>query len=145
MTLCTWVREFQTLIVGFLGFAGVIFTLWFNAWQTRRQRREERHHESETLRVALVEELGINRDWVVRETEKDERPLGNSTLGCAHGRYGRCLPQVHGSDWPAIIGEVRKVMCAYLSLQTFRASLLLIGVPPHTGARYVKVPGVDAV
>src|SRR5919109_570157 len=71
MTLWTWVPEFQTLIVGCLGFAGVIITLVLNAWYSRQQRREERRHECQTLRVALIEELRIIRGALARETEKE--------------------------------------------------------------------------
>ena len=54
VAVCTifWacVHEFQNLIVGSIGFAGVIFTLWFNSNEARKQRREERQHEREAVR-----------------------------------------------------------------------------------------------
>jgi hypothetical protein len=70
MTLYTLVQEFQSLIVGTLGFAGVIITLVLNARYAREQRREERSHECQTLRVALIEELSINRMSLARNIEE---------------------------------------------------------------------------
>ena len=54
MTLWAEIRELQYLIVGIIGFVGVIFALWFNAREARKQRRDERRHEGETMRAALV-------------------------------------------------------------------------------------------
>jgi len=65
MTLGTWVQDSQTLIAGAIGFAGVIGTLLLNARYAREQRREQRRHECQTLRVALIEELKINRGTLV--------------------------------------------------------------------------------
>jgi hypothetical protein len=70
MTLWTWIQEFQTLTVGIIGFAGVISTLLINARQAREQRREERRHERQTLRVALIEELKINREMLAYNIDK---------------------------------------------------------------------------
>jgi hypothetical protein len=149
MALETLVQEFQTLIAGTIGFAGVIFTLWLNARHAREQRQEERHHECQTLRVALVEELGINREWMVRNTEEIIKNSVND------------LPEEGGYFVPADpmddayrtftnrIGllsqaEVREVMFAYLSLRTYYAKLFLIGVPPKTGDGHVRVPVKNA-
>ena len=59
-------KDYQTLFVGVVGFAGVIITLLVNAWQARKQRRDERTHECETMRTALIEELAINRGGLQR-------------------------------------------------------------------------------
>ncbi|MFP6742639.1 MAG: hypothetical protein VCD33_13605 [Alphaproteobacteria bacterium] len=61
MTLWTWIENHQSLSVGIIGFAGVIFTLLINASQARKQRRDVLRHDCETLRTALIEELKINR------------------------------------------------------------------------------------
>ncbi len=37
MTLWTEIQRHQYLIVGIIGFVGVIFTLWFNAWEARNK------------------------------------------------------------------------------------------------------------
>ncbi len=51
--------KFQTGIVGLIGFAGVILVLVVNAWIVRRQVRNQRDHESDTLARALLAELRI--------------------------------------------------------------------------------------
>ena len=60
-TFFTWLKGYQILIGGIIGFCGVIVALWSNAKQLRRQRLKERFYERQTLRVALIEELKINR------------------------------------------------------------------------------------
>lgn len=140
MALWTWVQEHETLTVGVLGFVGVISTLWINAWQAREQRREERRHERQTLRAALIEELKINREALVGNTENIDNisetggyfvptDLMDDGYRAFTDRIG-LLSQA----------EVRKVMYAYLSLRTYNAKLFLVGVPPHTGDRHVQVP-----
>ena len=71
MTLWT---EYQNLIVGSIGFAGVIFTLWFNSKEAREQRRDERQHERQALRVALMEELKINRHSLKENMDSLKQP-----------------------------------------------------------------------
>ncbi len=146
VAVCTtfWacVHEFQNLIVGSIGFAGVIFTLWFNSNEARKQRREERQHERETLRVALTEELKINRDSLKENVDslKQQPPKKEG------GAYVPTDPMddAYRSFVPKIgllsQAEVSKVMGAYLSLRTYNAKLFLVGVPVPTSPRHVQVP-----
>jgi hypothetical protein len=52
-----WVDGHQTIVAAIIVLFGVVLTLWFNAWQTRKQRREEWHHERRSMRTALITEL----------------------------------------------------------------------------------------
>ena len=140
MTLLTVIQEHQTLTVGIIGFVGVIFTLWFNARQARAQRREERHHECQTLRAALIAEPKINKESLEANIDKidDTRETGGyfvptDPMNDAYRAF---------TDRIGLLSEaeVGKVMYVYLTLQTYHATLFLIGVPPHTGGRYVEVP-----
>jgi hypothetical protein len=54
--------EYQTLIVGALGFAGVIATLFTNAWLSRKQHTRQVDQERTALKAALSAELSIIRD-----------------------------------------------------------------------------------
>lgn len=54
-------QDFQTLIVGALGFLGVIGTLWMNAYLSRKQHERIISHERKTLRIALHAELELAR------------------------------------------------------------------------------------
>jgi len=51
----------QTLIAGLIEFGDVVATLAYNGKVARDQRHDERRHDREALRVALIEELKINR------------------------------------------------------------------------------------
>lgn len=61
MDFATFARDYgamtATLIVGVVGFAGVIGAQFLNAYLARRQRREAIEHERRALRTALVAEL----------------------------------------------------------------------------------------
>lgn len=142
MTLWAEIENFQNLIVGVLGFAGVIFTLWFNGKEAREQRRDERSHDRETLRAALTEELKINRQSLEGNLESIAPPHPPS-------RGGVDVPTDPMDDaYRAFIhrisllsqAEVSKVMYAYLDLRTYNAKLFVIGVPLPTGDRHVRVP-----
>jgi hypothetical protein len=63
-------QKFQTGIVGLLGFTGVILTLFTNAWIARRQARDTRNHERETLARALLAELSSHRRSIARNVEE---------------------------------------------------------------------------
>lgn len=145
MTWLEWTEKFQTLIVGVIGFAGVINTLLVNAWLTRRDRREVLHHERQTLRAALVEELTINRTAVVHNLEtlrEDEEPKGafvpTDLMDDAYRAFVRRIGVLSQA-------EVSKVMNAYLSLRTSNAKLFLLGVPTETSDRHVQVPAENVV
>jgi len=57
----TLIKEYQTLIVGGLGFVGVIATLLTNARLTRRQYARQIERESSNVKAALRSKLGIIR------------------------------------------------------------------------------------
>jgi hypothetical protein len=143
MTLGAWAQEFQTLIAGAIGFAGVIIALVLNAWYARNQRREERRHECQTLRAALLEELSINRRSLVHNIEGVKSadhlsedggfdvptdPMDDAYRAFTH-RIG-LLPRA----------EVSKVMFAYLTLRQHNANLFRVGGPHPTSNRHLRVP-----
>ena len=135
-------KDFQTLLVGLLGFAGVIFTLWQNAKAARRWRDEEWDHEREVLRTALLEELRINRDALEENAKRLEKPPPNAEDGAViptdlmNDAYRSFVSEIGLLSQ----NEVSKVMGAYLSLQTYNAKLFLVGVPTETSPRHVHVP-----
>jgi len=137
MTLLT---EYQNLIVGSIGFAGVIFTLWFNSKEAREQRRDERQHERQALRVALMEELKINRHSLKENMDSLKQPkkVGGAFIPTdpMDDAYRSFVPKIGLLSQ----AEVSKVMGAYLSLRTYNAKLFLVGVPVDTSPRHVEVP-----
>lgn len=140
MTLLTDVERFQTVIVGVIGFAGVIFTLWYNGRLAHDQRRDERRKEREALRAALAEELKINRDSLkenVRSIREPPEPGGAFVpTDPMDDAYRSFVPRIGLLSQ----AEVSKVMNAYLTLRTYNAKLYLLGVPVKTSDRHVQVP-----
>ena len=145
MTLWAVFERFQTLAVGIVGFVGVILTLWYNAGVARRQRRDERDHEREVLRISLLEELRINR----RALKENAELLRKDSPGEQGGALVPTDPMddAYRSFIPKIgllsQDEVSKVIAAYLLLRTYNAKLFLVGVPTHTSPRHVNVPAMN--
>ena len=150
MTACTvwtWIENHQTLTVGIIGFLGVIATLWNNARQAGIQRRKELFHKRQTLRVALTEELRINRESFAQSIKSLDANTALDKGGVA-GSYWVPIDEMEDVYRSFIdrIGllsqfEVRKVMNAYLTLRAYTAGLLLQSRPPETGTRrHVPVP-----
>jgi hypothetical protein len=59
--LYQFVKDFQTIIVGLLGFSGVIYTLRMNAQLSQKQHERSVKHDREVLRTALRAELELIR------------------------------------------------------------------------------------
>lgn len=55
------VKDFQTIIVGVIGFSGIIVTLRMNSRLSRDQHERSIKHDREVLKTALCAELDINR------------------------------------------------------------------------------------
>lgn len=143
MTEFTWFQAHQTLVVGGIGFLGVLCTLWFNAYQTRKQRQNELHHERQTLRAALIQELKINREAMAQNAELIK---GSTDDPSEAGGYFLPTDPMHDVylafvDRVGVLSsdEVSKVMNAYLMLRTYHTKLFLIGVPANTSKSHVEV------
>jgi hypothetical protein len=62
------------LIVGTLGFVGVIITMLANAYMQRKQHERKIQHEANSLRVALKTELSANRQSFEGRIKRFEEP-----------------------------------------------------------------------
>jgi hypothetical protein len=87
MDLVYLLEKYQTLVVGLVGFTGVIATLYANSRLDRMQHEREILHEERALRQALISELrilqGILED---RSQTKSE------------GQYSDCMFPAHIPD-----------------------------------------------
>ena len=123
-----WLERYQTLVVGGFGFLGVIITLFVNAWLARRERRHDLAKERRTLRVALREELKINKQSFETNTkrleEKDQEGAGDLVIprGTMDDVYTAFVPKI------GLLSsrETEKVMLAYLTLREFHRSVRLL-------------------
>jgi len=68
-------QTYQTLIVGALGFIGVIITMLANAKMQRKQDERKILHEANSLRVALKTELNANRQSFEERIKQFEEPI----------------------------------------------------------------------
>ncbi len=141
MTFWSALETYQTIVTGFVGFGGVIATIWLNAKFARNQRRDERDHERESLRVALLAELDINGHTLRENADvlKLDRSDPNEPVFVPTDR----IDDVYQAFIPRIgllsEDEVGRVMKAYLSLKTYNAKLFLPELSEHAGPRHVKV------
>lgn len=121
-----FVESFQTLIVGILGFLGVVATLSFNSKLSRDLRKDELHHERNSIRHALITELqSLKSSFEGRarpnETEQDLLILKKIETSI----YDVLLPKIHVLS-PK---EIESVLQAYLLIRETptRLSLLAAG------------------
>ena len=71
MTCATYelFKDFQSAVVGIIGFAGVILTLFGNSWLARRQHKFEQHERRRAIEAGLYEELHEFLSMVERNME----------------------------------------------------------------------------
>lgn len=62
MTLCEFFEKFQTFIVGVIGFGGIVLSIWFNAYSSRKLQNNKIDNERNALRTALIAELSLIKD-----------------------------------------------------------------------------------
>ena len=146
-----WYYNYQTLLVGVLGFAGVIATLLINAWlqreqhkrdlqKARQERTEARAEAASALRSALYQELKILSATMknsILSTDKVER----------EGFKDQVFTVVPGNEvYKTNIGkidlltsyEIQRIVVAYLSRETYIERLTQISQHPD-----YSVPGVS--
>ena len=77
IAIAGFVKDFQELIVGALGFSGVIWTLWHTARLTREQHAAEIAHQAATVKVALLAELRRNAESFRKNLEMIDQLSGD--------------------------------------------------------------------
>ena len=125
MDILCWLEKYQTLLVGLVGFSGVIMTLYANSRLDRKQHEREMQHEKRALRQALISELRILQG--ILEDRSKTKP---------EGEYSDCMFPAHIPDtvyrtFLPRIGilnseEVSAVMGAYVLLAELPQRLYLL-------------------
>lgn len=120
--------DFQTLIVGVIGFVGVVYTLRENALLAKKQHERVIDHEKETLRAALVAELEI--------IYKSLNGLAESSTPSQGAFYPEEIPHIVYKSLISKIGlltseEVGAVIKAYALVNELPARLKLLSVGHH--------------
>jgi hypothetical protein len=135
--MAEFVKIYQTLIVGILGFIGVMATLMLNAWLARKAERRRIVHETMVLRTALIEEMKAQRDALLHAAEGSKK--AKDTPGAV--KQGALTPLQRWTDiFDSSLDklglltseEVAAVLDAYLPLKelTSKVRLLELRVPP---------------
>lgn len=139
--------KYQTLVVGLLGFLGVICTIRMNARLARDQRERQLNHERAALRTALCAELVIIRDiFEDRSQMCKEDDSGNSALipeYVPNQVYHHLLDRIG----LLTIEEIEPVMQAYLLVAELPVRLRLISMDsgdPREPTGYLRI-GADFV
>ena len=141
-----FLERFQTLVVGALGFLGIIVTIATNAWLTRRQYSRQIKHEGDMLRVALRAELGIIRDAFVDRV--------NTLANAAPGHTSILIPLDTMTDAYSQLlekigllsqDEIRAAMKAYLLVKQLPERMRLLqrehGAGVEKKAPFAKIDG----
>ena len=71
--MADFIKSYQTVIVGVLGFLGVMATLAINAWLERKAERRRIEHETQILRTALIEEMKVQRGALFNVAESSKK------------------------------------------------------------------------
>jgi hypothetical protein len=71
--MVAFVKAYQTLIVGLVGFLGVMATLAVNAWLARRAESRKIAHDARVLRTALIEEMKVERRALVHGSDTSKK------------------------------------------------------------------------
>ncbi len=120
-----------TLVVGLVGFAGVILTLFVNAKIGRQQQRASIQHETEAVQVALSVELEIIRESLSEDLPKLKQPPGGDQL-LAIPRHRNI--DSYKSYIPKLglltIEQLRKVQHAYLMIQDLSQRFTILAEKP---------------
>jgi len=136
-----FLTQYQTLIVGLLGFTGVILTLLTNARLNRKQHARQIEHERTALKAALSTELSIIRDTFRDRLEMIGEPTGSQgmwvPLDTMTDVYGRVLDKIGLLSRE----QVNLVLRAYLLIRAVPERLRLMEGSPEIepGATYLHV------
>lgn len=140
--------KYQTLVVGLLGFLGVIYTIRMNARLARDQRERHLNHERAALRTALYAELTTIRRTYEDRSQSCEASNGRSVFipeYVPHQIYHQLLDRIG----LLTLEEIEPVIQAYLLVAELPVRLRLLsrdsGNPGessgyiHIGEDYVEV------
>jgi hypothetical protein len=125
-----FIKQFQTLLVGGLGFIGVMATIATNAWLARRQLARQFHHDTNALRIALRTELEMIRDalrdrvMMIDSSQPKQREGMFIPLNMMTDAYSQLIDRI------GLLSEteIRAVMRAYLLVRQMPERLALLAL-----------------
>lgn len=140
MTIYNIALEWQSLIVGAFGFAGVAYTIHSNFKHRQLERNQQTIDRRLALKAALLAELKINNDWVSTgiETIKSSKNESNLLMPTS----GIDLIFRSHQDQLGLLNtkQVQLIINAYLSFESSRSRYLILGIKPVDGTYYFNFP-----
>lgn len=138
-----WVRDFQTLIAGVIGFGGIIYTINAQGKQNRTSTEEAAKLQSESIELALIAELEMLADLHSKLAIEFGKKLTDDETGYfvpsapANIVFRALLPKLDQ------LGSVHvgPIVSAHLTHKTFFDSLSLLGTPQTDSPGYILVNG----
>ncbi len=127
-----FIKQFQTLIVGGLGFLGVMATIATNAWLARRQHSRQVRHEAKALRAALRSELEVIRDafrdrvGMIESSQPKQKEGCFIPLNTMTDVYGHLINRIGLLSE----SEIRAVMRVYVLVRQMPERLALLELQP---------------
>lgn len=106
-------QAYQTLIVGLLGFTGVIVTMLWNANLQRKQYERKILHEANSLRVALKSELNAIRLSFEERIKQFEEPVEFEDALIQNGSNDKIYNKLLNNIGLLTEQEIEKVTEAY--------------------------------
>jgi len=111
--LLCYLKTYQTLVAGIVGFTAVVFTMLANAYLQRAQHKRAIQHEKQALRSALKAELNANIQIYEHRIEQFNEPGGDKDALMQNkvqdNVYNRLLEKI-GILEP---GEIKAIIEAY--------------------------------
>jgi hypothetical protein len=110
-------REMQTLIVGVVGFGGVIATMVVNEWTSKRAEEAALKRKKDALKTALVGELKVLQVYLKAGQKILEDEAADMTFFTAAHTYATSKPMVYEAALPDLgilsLEQVSRVVNAY--------------------------------
>lgn len=134
--------QFQSLIVGFIGFSGVVATLIVNARIQRIQKENDRTERMKSIRTALSSELSIISEAIEGNVSKikDGPDEEYQSLLIPTNRMDSVFQSMISDLGNLSPPEVKDVLFAYLTYDTFLSSITLLGVTSEAHPNHAIMP-----
>lgn len=113
--LC-FLKTYQILVAGIVGFTGVTVTMIANAYMNRSQHSRGVDHERQTLRSALRAELTANKEAYELRMEQFSEPKSDNHALMPNKVLDRVYSTLLGKIGILEVDEIDKITRAYQSL-----------------------------
>lgn len=128
-------KSFQTLIVGTIGFVGVVYTIYKNAQIARKQTEAIRSHERDAFRTAIYCELETIKDMFETRVKDLRADLSSFVI------LPESVPINVYTSLRAKIGlltteEITPIIKAYLLIEELALRLKVLSAQSDEGALY---------